>query len=41
VDKSETVDAEATPAEEPKVSRNVGCKKFFPSVGMTLTVPCE
>jgi hypothetical protein len=20
---------------------DVGCKKFFPSVGMTLSVPCE
>ena len=41
LDKSETIDTEETPAEEPKVNRNVGCKKFFPSVGMTLTVPCE
>jgi len=41
VDESETVAAEATPTEEPKVSSNVGCKKFFPTVGMTLTVPCE
>jgi len=35
------VDGEETPAEETKVSKNVGCKKFFPSVGMTLSVPCE
>jgi hypothetical protein len=21
--------------------RDVGCKKFFPSAGMTLSVPCE
>ncbi len=41
LDKSETIDTEETPTEEPKVNRNVGCKKFFPSVGMTLTVPCE
>jgi hypothetical protein len=27
--------SEAAPA------KNVGCKQFFPSVGMTLTVPCE
>ncbi len=41
LDKSETIDTEETLTEEPKISRNVGCKKFFPSVGMTLTVPCE
>ena len=41
LDKSETIDTEETLIEEPKVNRNVGCKKFFPSVGMTLTVPCE
>lgn len=29
-------------AEEPEAEEaNVGCKKFFPAVGMTLTVPCE
>ena len=26
---------------EPAVVQKVDCKKFFPSVGMTLTVPCE
>ena len=31
------VGTEPEPNDEPK---NVGCKKFFPSVGMTLTVPC-
>ena len=41
LDKSETIDTEETPTEEPKVNRNVSCKKFFPTVGMTLTVPCE
>ena len=35
------VDAEETPIKEAKVDKNVGCKKFFPTVGMTLTVPCE
>jgi hypothetical protein len=33
-----------TPAPQSKVVaevKDVGCKKFFPSVGMTLTVPCE
>lgn len=39
--KDETIDTDESPAEEPEVNRNVGCKKFFPSVGMTLTVPCE
>jgi cytoskeletal protein RodZ len=29
------VQGEATP------NSNVGCKKFFPSVGLTLSVPCE
>ena len=38
---SENVDAGKAPVEETKVSKNVGCKKFFPTVGMTLTVPCE
>lgn len=27
--------------EEVKADKNVGCKKFFPTVGLTLTVPCE
>jgi hypothetical protein len=35
------VKAEEGPIEEAKVDRNVGCKKFFPTVGMTLSVPCE
>ena len=39
--KSESIDTEETPTEEPKVNKKVGCKKFFPTVGMTLTVPCE
>jgi hypothetical protein len=39
--------AEAKPASvkaaEPKVAaaEDIGCKQFFPSVGMTLSVPCE
>jgi len=41
MDKKDTNDPEETPTEEPKVKKNVGCKKFFPTVGMTLTVPCE
>ena len=35
------VDAEARPTDELKAPRNVGCKKFFPTVGMTLSVPCD
>ena len=41
VDKSDTEKVELAPAGEPKVSKAVSCKKFFPTVGMTLTVPCE
>jgi hypothetical protein len=41
VDKSETVASKDAPTDEPKVSKAIGCKKFFPTVGMTLTVPCE
>jgi hypothetical protein len=44
VEKTEKVATAEEPAKEPKtVSKtgNVGCKKFFPTVGMTLTVPCE
>jgi hypothetical protein len=36
-----SVDVNEAPVEEAKVDRNVGCKKFFPTVGMTLSVPCE
>jgi hypothetical protein len=32
--------AEATPSE-PQVAHTVDCKKFFPTVGLTLSVPCE
>ncbi len=32
---------ETKPAETPKTSQNVGCKKYFPTAGMTLSVPCE
>ncbi len=32
----------ATPATKPeKAASKLDCKKFFPSVGMTLSVPCE
>jgi len=40
-EKGETIEAKATQSDEPEVSKAVGCKKFFASVGMTLTVPCE
>lgn len=29
------------PLGKPKTTKNLDCKKFFPAVGMTLTVPCE
>lgn len=35
------LDNPRVPTEEPQVQQDVGCKKFFPAVGMTLTVPCE
>ena len=44
VDTDETVKTETTETkakDEPEAPRNVTCKKFFPTVGMTLTVPCE
>lgn len=36
----ERADAQPASGEGAQVS-NVGCKKFFPTVGMTLSVPCE
>ncbi len=41
MDVSETIDTAEVATEEPKISTNVSCKKFFPAIGMTLTVPCE
>ena len=38
-DEVETVETVETAAIDR--SDKLGCKKFFPSVGMTLTVPCE
>ena len=40
LDNDETIETEAIPEDEPKTTRNVGCKKFFPSIGRSLTVPC-
>lgn len=31
----------ATVADEAQTANKLDCKKFFPSVGMTLSVPCE
>ena len=33
--------AEASEPKPEKTASKLDCKKFFPSVGMTLTVPCE
>jgi hypothetical protein len=48
IETASLTDAEAAPSEEikaaveePKVTENVGCKKFIPTVGVTVTVPCE
>lgn len=41
LDNDETIETEVEAKDEPEISSNVGCKKFFPTVGMTLTVPCE
>lgn len=36
------LDKKGMPADETtEVAQDVGCKKFFPAVGMTLSVPCE
>jgi len=36
-----SVETVAEPKDDPKTTKNLDCKKFFPAVGMTLTVPCE
>jgi hypothetical protein len=41
LDSDETVETAAEPKDEPEITKNVGCKKFFPAVGMALTVPCD
>lgn len=33
--------AAAKPLEQATADKNVGCKKYFPSTGLTLSVPCE
>jgi len=35
------VETETKPKDKPRTTKKVGCKKFFPSAGMTLTVTCE
>jgi predicted 2-oxoglutarate/Fe(II)-dependent dioxygenase YbiX len=37
----EPVKTAETKKNEPVVAQKIDCKKFFPSVGLTLTVPCE
>jgi hypothetical protein len=41
LDTEEIVKPTPKPKGQPKAPRNVNCKKFFPTIGMTLTVPCE
>ena len=41
LDKDETIETAAEHNDEPKTTSYVGCKKFFPTIGMTLTVSCE
>lgn len=38
---SDTDAPETTGSTDADTEAKVGCKKFFPSVGMTLTVPCD
>jgi hypothetical protein len=41
VDDTGSIEPTETRTEEAKADPAVGCKKFFASVGMTLSVPCE
>ncbi len=38
---SKTAEADPVPTKDEEKVSNVGCKKFFPTVGLTLSVPCE
>lgn len=38
---TEVAVADETKEEVVTATRDLGCKKFFPSAGITLTVPCE
>jgi hypothetical protein len=33
--------SDTTAKDEPKAAQKVGCKKYFPTAGMTLSVPCD
>ncbi len=35
------LETKPAPAETPEVVADLGCKKFFATIGQTLTVPCE
>lgn len=39
--KAETANSEPEDEEKVAVAKDPGCKQFFPSVGMTLSVPCQ
>lgn len=39
--KTETTPKEEKPAQQAKANTQVGCKKFLPAVGVTLTVACK
>jgi hypothetical protein len=39
--KATTETTETATAAAPDATKKLDCKKFFPSVGMTLTVPCQ
>jgi len=41
LDNDEIIETEVKANDEPETTKSLSCKKFFPSVGMTLTVPCE
>jgi hypothetical protein len=38
-----TLETKLEPTDGPRTPKNagVGCKKYFPTIGMTVTVPCE
>lgn len=38
---SSLLETRGAPTDETKVAQDVGCKKFFPTIGQTVTVPCE
>lgn len=35
------LEAKPTAAKKPEIVADLGCKKFFATIGQTLTVPCE